>query len=119
MRVVLSPPDVKEPAGHVLQPLAPSSLYCSSLPHAEQLLEFAAANSPAEHFETTLVPSHAEPAGHTLHAVRVDASPPVVKEPAGHIEHSGALFSLYVLSLPHGSQRPLCDRNVPARQNVH
>ena len=94
MRVVLSPPDVSEPAGHVLQLLAPSSLYWSSLPHAEQALEFATANSPAEHFEMTLVPLHAEPAGQTLHVVRAVRSPPEVKDPSGHTEHSGALFEL-------------------------
>ena len=37
-RVVLSPPAVKKPKGHVLQLLAPSPLYVSSLPHAVQLL---------------------------------------------------------------------------------
>ena len=94
MRVALSPPDVYEPAGHVLQLLDPSPLYRSSLPHAEQALEFAAANSPAEHFEMTLVPSHAEPAGQTLHVVRVVGSPPEVNEPSGHTEHSAASFEL-------------------------
>ena len=37
-RVLLSPPDVNEPAGHALQPSAPSPLNWSSLPHAVQLL---------------------------------------------------------------------------------
>ena len=31
------PPDAKEPGGHVLQLLAPMSLYWSSLPHAVQV----------------------------------------------------------------------------------
>ena len=78
----------------MLQLLAPSPLYCSSLPHAEQALEFAAANSPLEHLETIAVPLHAEPAGHGAQLVRVALVPPEVKEPSGHTEHSGALLEL-------------------------
>ena len=42
-RVVLSPPDVNEPLGHVLQPLALALRYLSSLPHGVHQLEPAAA----------------------------------------------------------------------------
>ena len=42
-RVVLSPPDVTEPPGHVLQPLALALRYLSSLPHGMHSLEPAAA----------------------------------------------------------------------------
>ena len=42
-RVVLSPPDVNEPPGHVLQPLALALRYLSSLPHGVHALEPAAA----------------------------------------------------------------------------
>ena len=42
-RVVLSPPDVWEPPGHVLQPLALALRYLSSLPHGVHSLEPAAA----------------------------------------------------------------------------
>ena len=79
VRVVLSPPDVKEPAGHVLQPLTPSALYFLSSSHAVHALAFASAKYPAPHTRLLLVPSgHAEPAGHTVQAVRVvfPSSPP-------------------------------------------
>ena len=42
-RVVLSPPDVNEPPGHVLQPLALALRYLSSLPQGVHALEPAAA----------------------------------------------------------------------------
>ena len=42
-RVVLSPPDVNEPPGHVLQPLALALRYLSSLPQGVHSLEPAAA----------------------------------------------------------------------------
>ena len=43
VRVALSPPDVYEPGGHVLQLLAPPPLYCLSSLHAEHALEPIAA----------------------------------------------------------------------------
>ena len=43
VRVVLSPPEVDEPDGQVLQLLAPSVLYLVSSPHAAQVLEPASA----------------------------------------------------------------------------
>ena len=120
MRVALSPPDVYEPAGHALQLLAPSPLYCSSLPHAEQALEFAAANSPAAHFEMTLVPSHAEPAGHTLQVVRVVVAPPEVNEPPGHTEQLPASFPLHTSSAPQAVQSvAVAPDAVPARHGEH
>ena len=42
-RVVLSPPDVNEPPGHVLQLLALALRYVSSLPHGVHALEPARA----------------------------------------------------------------------------
>ena len=42
-RVVLSPPEVNEPPGHVLQLLALALRYSSSLPHGVHALEPAAA----------------------------------------------------------------------------
>ena len=42
-RVSMSPPDVTEPAGHVLQSLALALRYLSSLPHGAHSLEPAAA----------------------------------------------------------------------------
>ena len=67
-----------------------------------------------------LVPSHAEPMGHSLQLVRVVlSSPPEVNEPGGHTEQDSALFSLYRLSAPQSTQPPASRRYVPARQNVH
>ena len=42
-RVVLSPPEVNDPPGHVLQPLALALRYLSSLPHGVHVLEPAPA----------------------------------------------------------------------------
>ena len=95
VRVVLSPPDVYDPGGHVLQLLAPPPLYASSSPHAEHPLAPAAAKKPAPHSVLVLVPSgHSEPAGHSVQLVRVVLVPPNVNEPAGHSEQCSALFEL-------------------------
>ena len=67
----------------------------------------------------TLVPSHAEPAGHSTQLVRVVAVPPDVNEPTGHGLQRLALFALQKLSSPHCSHRPALARNQPARQNSH
>jgi hypothetical protein len=69
VRVRLSPPGVKEPAAHVLQLLAPASLYMASVPQAV----------------SALLPSHDEPLEHAEHEVRVVAVPPAVNEPATHV----------------------------------
>ena len=63
VRVVLSPPEVKDPCGHVLQLPAAAWLYLASSPHGVHVLEPTAANLPAAHSTTTLVPSQAEPDG--------------------------------------------------------
>ena len=68
----------------------------------------------------TLVPSHAAPIGHSLQAVRsVVFVPPEVNQPAPHTAQLAAWFALHRLSAPQASQPPLCERNVPARQNTH
>ena len=104
----------------MLQLLAPSPLYCSSLPHAEQALEFAAANSPSEHLETIAVPLHAEPAGHGAQLVRVALVPPEVNEPSGHTEQLPALFPLHTLSAPQAVQSvAIAPDAVPARHGEH
>ena len=79
----------------------------------------SAENVPAAHSSTTLVPLHAEPAGHRAQLVRVVLVPPDVNEPGGHGSHSKALFELKRSSEPHTSQPPLDERYVPARQNSH
>ena len=53
---------------------------------------------------TMPVPSHAEPIGHSLQAVRfVVFVPPEVNQPAVHSKHSVAWFSLHRLSAPQSS----------------
>ena len=74
---------------------------------------------PAVHGSATLVPSHAEPAGHSVQLVRVVFVPPDVNELGGHTEQLVALFALQRLSVPHSWQAPLFERNVPARQKSH
>ena len=79
---MLLPPDVKDPAVQMLQLLEPAALlYCESSSHSKHELEFAGANVPAGQTVSTLVPSHAEPAGQILQLVRLVASPPDVNEP--------------------------------------
>ena len=67
------------------------------------------------------MPSHAEPIGHSLHAVRsVVFVPPDVNHPAVHTEQLAAWFALHRLSAPQASP-PLWSarRCVPARHGVH
>ncbi len=53
---------------------------------------------------TMPVPSHAEPIGHSLQAVRfVVFVPPEVNQPAVHSKHSVAWFALHRLSAPQSS----------------
>ena len=68
---------------------------------------------------TTLVPSHAEPAGHAAHAVRLESEPPDVNEPSGQAEQPSASFSLYALSAPHTVQFSApAPEKVPARHGT-
>ena len=92
VRVVLLPPDVNDPVVQMLQLLEPAALlYWSSPPQVMHSLEPATAKYPAEHATTTLVPSHAEPAGHAMHVTFA-----IVKEPSGHIAQLlSPLTSLY------------------------
>ena len=68
---------------------------------------------------TTLVPLHADPAGHGVQLVRVVLVPPEVNDPLVHSWQPTAWFALHRLSAPHSSQPPASERNVPARQNAH
>ena len=92
VRVVLSPPEVCEPGGQVLQLLAPSPLYFVSSSHAEQSLSPAATKYPAAQTRLMLVPSQDEPAGHSVQLVRVVFAPPDVTEPTGHTSQLPASF---------------------------
>ena len=92
----------------------------SSLPQGEHTLEPAAAKDPAGHVIETLVPSHAEPAGHLAHAVRVVFEPPDVNQPVLHIEQLAALSALYKFSAPHATQAAASAADeVPARHGAH
>ena len=70
---------------------------------------------------TTLVPSHAEPIGHSLQAVRsVVFVPPEVNQPAPHTAQLAAWFALHRLSAPQASHTATCPaENVPARHGAH
>ena len=78
--VVVVPPDVSMPMGHVAQMLAPASAYSLSDPHGLQSEDPADANFPGAQADTEPDPSpHAAPVGHTVHLVRVIVVPPSVK----------------------------------------
>ena len=71
----------------------------------------------------TLVPLHADPAAHSVHAVRVLAVPPVgpdVNDPGEHVSQRGATLLLYLLSAPHRahSLEPLREY-LPAKHCAH
>ena len=75
---------------------------------------------PASHSVMTLVPSHAEPMGHSRQPLRVVLLPPVVNEPGGHWSQRSASSALYVSSAPHSVQlAALTDDHEPARQDEH
>ena len=99
--------------------VAPSSDVVPSAHNSQLLAPDCAANVPGAHLTTTLVPLHAEPAGHSRQLVLVVLLPPRVYEPAPHVPQLSALLPLYLLSTPHSSQSPFADRYVPARQNEH
>ena len=75
---------------------------------------------PAGHSLLMLVPSHAEPAGHSEQLVRVVFVPPEVNQPAVHGSQLVAWFELHRLSAPQTSH-PLWSARprVPARQGAH
>ena len=74
VRVVFEPPRVWKPAAHVEHADLPAALYDLSLPHGI----------------TFELPSQLWPALHSSHAVRVLASPPLVRDPSGHVSHLDA-----------------------------
>jgi hypothetical protein len=102
-RVVGPPPCVYCKALHVLHKSCPvRGWYLLPAPQSEHVPAPAALYLPAGHDWATLLPSHCEPAGQRAHSVRVEDEPPLVWDPAGHVEHVGALAALYFESLPHG-----------------
>ena len=54
-----------------------------------------------------------------MHAVRVAASPPVVKEPAGHVVQLVASAALYLSSAPHAVLALPPGQWYPAGHGVH
>ena len=72
----------------------PPPLLHEALPGADKV--------PSAHFVLMLLPVQNEPAGHSVHEVRVLLSPPPVKEPRAHVLHSSAPSGLHFLSSFHG-----------------
>ena len=96
------PPAVNDPAGHVVHAPLPPVEYLESLPHAV----------------TTLVPPHAYPGWHVVHAVRAPRTPPDVNDPTAQELHVVAWAALN-LSSPHTAQEALFARAaLPALQGV-
>jgi hypothetical protein len=124
LRVPLSPPEVYDPAAHVSHLAAPADDHLLSLPHAlhcalpvganapgghsPQADAPAAANEPALHTKTWLVPSQRWPSWHSEHVLRVLELPPEVNEPELHVWHSSEPALLYCASLPQLKQDPDC-----------
>ena len=104
VRVVATPPLVKDPIGHVSQILAPASAYFLSFPHATHVSLPEAAKVPAEHLVAVPELSHFVPVGQNTQLTLVlSLSPPIVNDPAGHVWHfSEAASLLYLFGAPHG-----------------
>ena len=117
VRVVVVPPDVIDPAGQTTHSIELAlSEYWLSYPHAEHWYCPAMEYLPASHGTVLLDPStHALPAGHEEHVVRVVSNPPLVNDPIGHVSHMLAPASAYFLSSPHATHVSLPEAaNVPA-----
>ena len=98
-------PVVNEPAAQVRHSLAlPACEYLLSAPQLVHVLLPALLKEPLGHVRITLLPSQREPAGQREHALRVLAVPPVVYEPAAHVEHAAAPATLNLSSAPHAVQ---------------
>jgi len=85
VRVLLSTPSVKLPAGHTVHVPAPAALYMLSLPQSVHACWPPTACVPASHCVSVL-PLHLWPSLHAPHLPRVvpSALPPEVALPAGH-----------------------------------
>ena len=100
--MVLTPlPDVRLPAGHVLQDSAVPALYLSSAPQFVQVAAPAAAYVPATQAVSALPPGHLCPLAHSEQVSRVFAEPPPVWLHAAQVLHV-VLFvaSAYLVSPP-------------------
>ena len=103
VRVTCVPPDVKDPSLHVEHCSAACFECFVSWPHWWHLDSPPSAKKPGVQRVCVELPSHEYPVGHSSHVSRVSASPPLVWEPAGQIEHSFAPSCEYWLSSPHFS----------------
>ena len=110
-----SPPEVKEPAAHVLHDAAPFPLYLVLSLHLVQPPLPAGAYLPAAQSGLLELPSHLRPAGQIVHVVRVLLSPPEVDEPDLQVLQDAAPLALYFLLLLHFVHEDLpLPENVPA-----
>ena len=101
VRVSVDPPWVWLPAAQTEQLAAPARANRLSEPQFVHVLLPAELYVPGAHFTATLVPSHAYPARHALHAWRVVVVPPLVCDPVAQATHCAAADPEYSLSLPH------------------
>ena len=101
-RVLVVAPVVYEPAAHVRQWLAwrGAGAYLLSAPQFVQNDAPAPENAPLGHATMLCVPSHLLPAAQGAHESCVFVSPPLVNEPAPHVEHTPSPSAAYALSLP-------------------
>ena len=105
---------------HRLHDTVPVTLENLPRSHGSQTLALPIENVPGGHGVLTLVPSHMNPAGQTLQAVRVVMVPPDVNELGGHVRQVAAPFSLHSSSAPHSVQfAAIAADHVPARHGVH
>jgi len=87
VRATVDPPWVWLPAAQTEQLAAPARANRLSEPQFVHVLLPAELYVPGAHFTATLVPSHAYPARHALHAWRVVVVPPLVCDPVAQATH--------------------------------
>ena len=102
VRVFAVGPVVLEPTAHVLHSVEPvSNAYLLSAPQSTHAVPTLFAYVPRAQSCFAFVPSHANPAGHAEHVVRVSFVFPDVNDPAAHVSQLADPFTLlYLLSAP-------------------
>ena len=102
VRVFAVGPVVLEPTAHVLHSVEPvSNANLLSAPQSTHAVPTLFAYVPRAQSCFAFVPSHANPAGHAKHVVRVSSVLPDVNDPVAHVSHLADPFTLlYLLSAP-------------------
>ena len=103
------PPLVYSPAPHIVHSFAPAEEKRESEPQLRQLSLPSGEYCPAPHTAEPLVPSQERPTGHGEQVVLVlpSAAPPLVMEPAVHVEQDAAPALLCILSNPQSTHAAL------------